>query len=166
MSVLPQTLGALEVSILMSSILYGLTMLKAWLYAEWNSADTIYLCVLAGLLWLFETLHTTFSEVFLYYITITNYGILASIDAPQWGVVASVPFTFLIMATVQLFFANRQSCILLLVLPSLYTSSGLKPSRVSSKILLAPPCVLLCLWPSILSIQYRCAFISHAAGLV
>ena len=48
MSVLPQTLGALEVSILMSSVLYGLTTLQAWLYAERYSTDAMYLRVLVS----------------------------------------------------------------------------------------------------------------------
>ena len=46
MSTLPATLGALEVGILISSVLYGVTTLQAWLYVENCSADKCYLRIL------------------------------------------------------------------------------------------------------------------------
>ena len=39
MSTLPATLGALEVAILISSVLYGVVTLQAWLYAEKYATD-------------------------------------------------------------------------------------------------------------------------------
>ena len=48
MSTLPATLGALEVSILISSVLYGVTTLQAWLYAEKYSTDKGYLRIMVS----------------------------------------------------------------------------------------------------------------------
>ena len=53
MSTLPATLGALEVVILISSVLYGVTTLQAWLYAEKYSADKCYLRILVSVLPMF-----------------------------------------------------------------------------------------------------------------
>ena len=50
MSTLPVTLGALEVGILISSVLYGVTTLQAWLYAENYSADKCYFRILVTVL--------------------------------------------------------------------------------------------------------------------
>ena len=50
MSTLPTTLGAVEVAILISSVLYGVTTLQAWLYAEKYSADKCYLHILVTVL--------------------------------------------------------------------------------------------------------------------
>ena len=50
MSTLPATLGALEVAILIASVLYGVTMLQAWLYAEKYSTDRCYLRIMVSVL--------------------------------------------------------------------------------------------------------------------
>ena len=50
MSTLPWTLGALEVGILISSVLYGVTTLQAWLYAEKYAADKRYLRIMVSVL--------------------------------------------------------------------------------------------------------------------
>ena len=53
MSTLPATLGAVEVAILISSVLYGVTTLQAWLYAEKYFADKRYLRILVSVLPMF-----------------------------------------------------------------------------------------------------------------
>ena len=53
MSTLFATLGAVEVAILISSVLYGVTTLQAWLYAENHSADKCYLRILVSVLPMF-----------------------------------------------------------------------------------------------------------------
>ena len=50
MSILPETLGALEVGILISSVLYGVTTLQAWLYAEHYSTDKRHLRIMVSVL--------------------------------------------------------------------------------------------------------------------
>jgi len=45
MSTLPLSLGAVEVAILVSSAMYGVTTLQAWLYAERFSNDQLYIRV-------------------------------------------------------------------------------------------------------------------------
>ena len=50
---------------------------------------------------LFDTLHTLFNWIFLYWVSVTKYGQPASIDTPHWSLVSSVPFTFLIALIVQ-----------------------------------------------------------------
>jgi len=53
MSTLPPTLGALEVAILISTLLYGVTTLQAWLYAEKFATDNPYLRVMVRVLLIF-----------------------------------------------------------------------------------------------------------------
>ena len=48
MSTLPATLGAVEVTILIASVLYGVTTLQAYLYVENCSADKCYLRILVS----------------------------------------------------------------------------------------------------------------------
>ena len=45
---------------------------------------------------LFETFHTLFIWIYLYWLTITNYGQPASLVATNWSFLASVPLTFLV----------------------------------------------------------------------
>ena len=53
MSTLFATLGAVEVGILISSVLYGVTTLQAWLYAERYSTDKWYLRFMVSVLQMF-----------------------------------------------------------------------------------------------------------------
>ena len=53
MSTLFATLGAVEVAILISSVLYGVTTLQAWMYAEKYSTDKCYLRILVSVLLMF-----------------------------------------------------------------------------------------------------------------
>ena len=53
MSTLLATLGALEVAILIASVLYGVTTLQAWLYAEKYSTDKWYLRIMVSVLPMF-----------------------------------------------------------------------------------------------------------------
>ena len=54
MSTLPATLGALQIAILISSVLYGVTTLQAWLYAEKYSTDKCYLRIMVSVLPIFH----------------------------------------------------------------------------------------------------------------
>ena len=53
MSTLSATLGAIEVAILISSVLYGVTTLQAWLYAEKYSTNKCYLRIIVSTLPMF-----------------------------------------------------------------------------------------------------------------
>ena len=53
MSTVFGTLGAIEVTILIASVLYGMTTLQAWLYAEKYSSDKCYLRIIVSVLPMF-----------------------------------------------------------------------------------------------------------------
>ena len=61
MFTLTPTLGALEVAILISSLLYGVTTLQAWMYAENYSTDQRYLRVMVPVLPMFRDYLLIFS---------------------------------------------------------------------------------------------------------
>ena len=50
---LPTTLGTIEVAILIVSVLYGVMVLQAWLYAEKYSTDKCYLRIMVSALPIF-----------------------------------------------------------------------------------------------------------------
>ena len=50
---LPTTLGTIEVAILIVSVLYGVMVLQAWLYAEKSSTDKCYLRIMVSALPIF-----------------------------------------------------------------------------------------------------------------
>ncbi|KAF8586983.1 hypothetical protein K439DRAFT_1631103, partial [Ramaria rubella] len=107
MSTLGVTLGALEVSILISTILYGVTILQTFLYTAKSFKDPRWLHIMVGLIWLLETGHTAFTWILLYSYTVTNYGNPGTIISTPWFLAYSFVFTSFIGSIVQTFFAYR-----------------------------------------------------------
>ncbi|KAF8586978.1 hypothetical protein K439DRAFT_1631100 [Ramaria rubella] len=105
MSTLGVTLGALEVSILISTILYGVTSLQTFLYTAKSFKDPRWLHIMVCRL--LETVHTAFTWILLYSYTVTNYGNPGTIISTPWFLAYSFVFTSFIGSIVQTFFAYR-----------------------------------------------------------
>ncbi|KAF8492940.1 hypothetical protein JB92DRAFT_3000838 [Gautieria morchelliformis] len=107
MSVLGLTLGALEVGVLCSSVLYGVATTQAFLYARGRFKDPIWLQIFVGFVWILETAHTVFIWSDIYSLTVINYGNPETINGTSWSPFASILFTSLLGTTVQSFFGYR-----------------------------------------------------------
>ncbi|KAF8580007.1 hypothetical protein K439DRAFT_1637393 [Ramaria rubella] len=107
MTVLSLSLGALEIGILFSTALYGVASIQAFIYAERNLKDALWLRVMVVLVWLFESVHTGLTWALLYSLTVTNYGQPSAIENTPWSLAMTIPLTSFVGSTVQVFFAYR-----------------------------------------------------------
>jgi len=109
MSSLALTLGALEVGILLSSVLFGVVTVQAFLYTERNFKDPLWLRIVVGIVLLLETIQTIFTWVLLYSLTVTNYGKSDTIIETHqiWTLPVALICSSLIGAIVQNFFGYR-----------------------------------------------------------
>jgi len=101
------SLGSLEVGILVSTFLFGVTTVQCYIYYSSNARDTWYIKLLIPCVWLLEAFHTTSMCYFLYWLTVTNYGNLEALAAGHWPLNVSATCDGLVGALVQSFFAYR-----------------------------------------------------------
>ncbi|KAJ7223130.1 hypothetical protein GGX14DRAFT_426920 [Mycena pura] len=99
LSQLDLTIGALEVGVLISSTLWGITTVQAYIYATTPSKDPRWIK--------FLSLHTVFAWRYIYRLTVTFYGQPAIFNDPDWSLTVSATFDGLIGVIVQMFFAYR-----------------------------------------------------------
>ncbi|TFY51183.1 hypothetical protein EVJ58_g10699 [Rhodofomes roseus] len=107
MALIGLTAGAVEVGILISTFLYGITTVQAYVYSRSNHQDPLWLKSLVGIVWLLETLLTVLTCMYLYSLTITNFGNLDTLQNLPWPMDVSFAVGGLISALVQSFFAWR-----------------------------------------------------------
>ncbi|KZT00381.1 uncharacterized protein LAESUDRAFT_666231 [Laetiporus sulphureus 93-53] len=106
------TAGVIEIGILISTFLYGITTMQAYIYARSYGRDPWWLqtLVLFGMLKIYrllETLLTVLTCIYLYSLTITNFGKLATLQDLPWSMDVSFAIGGLLSAIVQSFFAWR-----------------------------------------------------------
>ncbi|KAJ7132477.1 hypothetical protein C8R44DRAFT_774091 [Mycena epipterygia] len=100
-------LGALEIGVLLSSTLWGVTTVQLYIYSTTPNNDPWWTKTLVYLVYIMESLHTIFSWMYIYRLTVTFYGVPAELGVVQWTLSASSLFDGLIGAIVQMFFAYR-----------------------------------------------------------
>ncbi|KAJ7626271.1 hypothetical protein DFH06DRAFT_1228419 [Mycena polygramma] len=107
LSELDLSLGALEVGVLLSSTLWGVTTVQLYIYLTSPNKDPLWTRGLVYIVWLLETLHTVFAWAYIYRLTVTFYGIPAALGESYWALDISSLFDGIIGAMVQMFFAFR-----------------------------------------------------------
>jgi len=107
MSTLDLTLGALEIGVLMSTVLYGVLTAQAFVFSGRSTEDPLWLRIMVGIIWLFESIHTTLLWAYLYSVTVTHYGQRQWLGQSQWTLALISPFTSYVGATVQIFLIYR-----------------------------------------------------------
>jgi len=109
MTSLALTVGALEVGILLSTVLFGVVTVQAFLYAERNFKDPLWLRILVGIVWSLETIQTIVTWIHLYSLTVTNYGRPDTIVETHqlWALLVALICSAIIGAIVQNFFGYR-----------------------------------------------------------
>ncbi|KAA1476147.1 hypothetical protein DENSPDRAFT_843047 [Dentipellis sp. KUC8613] len=101
------TLGSIEIGVLISSILFGVTTVQLYLYYQGKFKDLWWTRGLVWLIWLTELLHTVFFWIYLYRVTVTYYGDPTHLVESHWTLNVSSFFDGLIGGSVQAYFAFR-----------------------------------------------------------
>jgi len=107
LSLLDKTLGALEIGILISTFLYGIYIVQAFIYSQADFKDMLWLKWLVLFVLILETAQTFCTCFVLYHLTVTNYGVEASITEPSFVLDFTATLSSWIGAVVQAFFAYR-----------------------------------------------------------
>lgn len=107
-TVLDLSLGAIEVGVMISTMLYGINCVQVYMYyIRDKPKDPWYIQALVPLVWVIDTLHTCFMIKYLYYTTVIRYGDVSAIGEASWALNTSAFFDGLAGALVQGFFAHR-----------------------------------------------------------
>ncbi|TDL15202.1 hypothetical protein BD410DRAFT_845408 [Rickenella mellea] len=107
LSALDLNLGALEIGVLISSVLFGVTSVQVYMYWHQRFNDRLAIQALVAAIWIFETVHTVFLWIYLYRLTVTFYGVPAVFAESSWELNMSGFFDGIINCSVQAFFAYR-----------------------------------------------------------
>ncbi|KAJ7767958.1 hypothetical protein DFH07DRAFT_808223 [Mycena maculata] len=73
-SLVAATFGGAEVTMMLSSMLYGITLLQTYMYFVRYQRDSIYMKSLVCTLWILDTVHTAFVFHVLYFYTMTTWA--------------------------------------------------------------------------------------------
>ncbi|EMD32474.1 hypothetical protein CERSUDRAFT_118807 [Gelatoporia subvermispora B] len=92
-TLLNRTLGALELSTFITSILYGVTILQTYIYFHQDSHDPVWLKCSIVCLWIFDTSHQAFSCHSSYTYTVTYFGNVIALNNVIWSIYAMVYLT-------------------------------------------------------------------------
>ncbi|KAJ7053183.1 hypothetical protein C8F01DRAFT_555286 [Mycena amicta] len=105
---LGSTIGAFEVGVLISYVIFGITSLQAYVYYTRSEDDPVALRLMIAFVWLCELAHAICIGQVLYTFTIVNYGVLSSLRGRiPAGLALSIVLSGVITAVVQGFFAYR-----------------------------------------------------------
>jgi len=102
------TYGAVFIGLLVSTVLYGVTIIQIWLYC-WNyrSRDSTALIAFIAFLFFLDTLHTILCTYSVYWYLILNFGNVANLDIDMWAINIQADVGALTGYLVQLFYARR-----------------------------------------------------------
>ncbi|OCH89344.1 hypothetical protein OBBRIDRAFT_794379 [Obba rivulosa] len=104
---LNDTLGAVELGILISTMLYGMSTIQVFSYLEIGKRDSRWLKLFVASIWILETIHTALIWVFLHSLTVSNYGDETVLSKIEPTFAASVVIHDFVGAAVQSFYAYR-----------------------------------------------------------
>ncbi|KAF5328478.1 hypothetical protein D9758_018601 [Tetrapyrgos nigripes] len=106
--ILGPTLGALEIGVLFSTLLYGTVFVQTINYFQAQFTDDhTSIKFMVAFVWVFETIHTSLLWACLYDKTVNGFGVLETLDEVNWTIGVSIPVSNLIVTLVQGFFAYR-----------------------------------------------------------
>ncbi|KAI0263980.1 hypothetical protein BC834DRAFT_284661 [Gloeopeniophorella convolvens] len=104
----PSTYGAEFIGLLISAILYGVTLIQTWhYYYHYYHRDRTLLKAVVGLLLFMDTLHTALCIYTIYWYLILNFGNVPSLDFNMWAVNTQLDLNGAIAVLVQFFYARR-----------------------------------------------------------
>ncbi|KAH9918664.1 uncharacterized protein B0H18DRAFT_882644 [Fomitopsis serialis] len=100
------TAGAVEVGIVISTFLYGIATVQAYIYSRSNHQDPLWLKSLVRFS-LLETLLTVLTCMYLYSLTITHFGDIDTLQNLPWPMDVTFAIGGIVSGLVQSFFAWR-----------------------------------------------------------
>ncbi|EPQ51003.1 hypothetical protein GLOTRDRAFT_118079 [Gloeophyllum trabeum ATCC 11539] len=101
------TFGILFISLVVSAVCYGLTLLQTWIYFRRYSLDPWWTKTLVAVLWLLDTVHIILCTITIYWYLVTNYGNPSTLDDSRCIWKVQTDMAGLVGLIVQLFFARR-----------------------------------------------------------
>ncbi|KAF5338183.1 hypothetical protein D9758_014711 [Tetrapyrgos nigripes] len=102
------SLGVLELGILISSVLYGISLVQIYdYYAASFKNDKVFLKITVGFLGIMETIHSVGLWIYLYGQTVSNFGDPEALGRIDWTIRVPIVATAMVCFVVQLFFAYR-----------------------------------------------------------
>ncbi|EIM82229.1 uncharacterized protein STEHIDRAFT_114186 [Stereum hirsutum FP-91666 SS1] len=105
---LDNTLGAVFIGIIFSSIVFGITCLQAYIYyTQHCDDDRFFLQLLVAVLMILDAIHLALLVVFFYHVTVSNFGDLSVLQHTTWSITFQILFVHIISTIIQLFFAWR-----------------------------------------------------------
>ncbi|OCH85320.1 hypothetical protein OBBRIDRAFT_891239 [Obba rivulosa] len=84
------TLGSLQICTMLSSALYGVTVIQTYIYFHQSSKDSVFYKTMIGLLWIMGTLHQIAICQMAYMYTVTDYGNIIALTKETRSIIAVV----------------------------------------------------------------------------
>jgi len=81
------TLGALQIGAMISSMLYGVTMIQTYIYFHRGNTDSALSKSVIGFIWILDTLHQIFICHVTYTYTVTRYGDITPLQQQTWSMI-------------------------------------------------------------------------------
>ncbi|KAF7332728.1 hypothetical protein MKEN_00156200 [Mycena kentingensis (nom. inval.)] len=103
----PDTLGALEVGVLLAFILYGTVTVQAYVYSTRFRRDSFTMAGIVAVVWMLETIHTASIGHTVYDYTITHFGDHRRIGVIPTSILIGTIASSFTVTIVQLFFIYR-----------------------------------------------------------
>ncbi|KAF8270641.1 hypothetical protein EI94DRAFT_724893 [Lactarius quietus] len=105
---LSTTFGATFIGLLVSTVLFGLSVAQTWIYFwRYQNRDSMALKFVILFVTVMDALHTFLSAYMNYWYLILNFGNLENLNISTWAIHALVVVSTVIASSVQLFYARR-----------------------------------------------------------
>ncbi|EPQ52834.1 hypothetical protein GLOTRDRAFT_112100 [Gloeophyllum trabeum ATCC 11539] len=101
------TFGILLISLVISAIFYGVTLLQTYIYYRQYPQDPLIQKIIVAFLWFLDTMHLIFCTITIYWFLVANYGKPETLDSSTWSMKLQTDFNGLVGLIVQFFFARR-----------------------------------------------------------
>ncbi|KAI0651019.1 hypothetical protein C8Q79DRAFT_931003 [Trametes meyenii] len=107
MSGLNPTYGALFVGVLLSAVLFGVTMLQTFVYFQQYASDRAWRKLSVCWLWFLDALHLSLSAHFVYHYLVTDYDRPDALSQIVWSFKLRIVVDALVVASVHTLYTSR-----------------------------------------------------------
>ncbi|KAH9987445.1 hypothetical protein BJV74DRAFT_497931 [Russula compacta] len=104
------TYGATFIGLILSAVLYGMTMIQVWIYfcsRDCREKDSTSLKALIALLLILDTVHMAFCIYAMYWYLIQNFGNVDNLNIDMWAMETQIDINCSITVIIQIFYARR-----------------------------------------------------------
>ncbi|KAJ7095952.1 hypothetical protein B0H15DRAFT_80112 [Mycena belliarum] len=104
---LQSTFGSAFVGLVVSAVLYGVTVLQTYLYYRNYPEDSKILKWMVGILWILDTTHLVLCTIAVYWVLILNFNNPTILGTTTWSLNVQTDFNGLIGLIVECFYVRR-----------------------------------------------------------